>query len=87
MKIILIYFVTIFIFGCTNEYDEVEDSNKKSMSKIIEENTVWPYEIKGDIEFIDCGFNGNDNEIPSWCVGMMDTDIIEGFDDDVSIQT
>ncbi len=85
MKIILIYFTAIFLLGCTDEYTEVEDSNKQSMSKIIEENTVWPYEIKGDIEFIDCGFD--DSEIPNWCVGMIDTDIIKGFDDDVSIQT
>ncbi len=87
MKNMLIYFFAICLLGCTDEYEELEDSNKESMLKIIEENTVWPYEIKGNIEFIDCGFNGNDNEIPSWCVGMIDTEIIEDFDDDVSIQT
>lgn len=87
MKIILINIIAFFLIGCTDENISSENTGKPSVISAMEKNQVWPYKIKGNLELFDCGFNGNDNELPSWCVGVVESEKFDGYDDDISIVT
>lgn len=86
MKIILINIIVLLILGCTDENTSSTETDKPSIINAMETNQVWPYKIKGNIEFVDCGFNGNDKNIPSWCVGIIESGKFND-DDDISIVT
>ena len=86
MKIILINIIVLLILGCTDESTSSTDTDKPSIINTMETNKIWPYKINGDLELVDCGFDGINNEIPGWCVGIIEAEMFHDYDE-ITIQT
>jgi len=71
MKSILIITLTLCLFAL-NACDNYENNISSNEHPMLENNTQWPIEIVGTIDFIEV--NGWEGGYPTWGVGSINTD-------------
>lgn len=66
MKYVVVVFLTIALTACVEENSSM---GSDSVGTSLANNTVWPYEVVGEIDIVDAGFG--DSDVPSWAVGSI----------------